>query len=153
MVELEGVEIANYGTHFKANKKLYLEYISAYASASSLGIDINDGDSEIYLEHFVGWAHNEKLQLPNAFLELIGQGDNVIKLKTSTVDKLVCQGIALTLRYFKPDMTTEAVIKHIAIQSYGGGNQYSHKILRKWLSAVDSRNSSTKPGPNKRLGA
>jgi len=65
--------------------------------------------------------------------------------------KKTVQAVARTLWDTCPDMRNEDMQKHPAILEYAGGNMYQGKnTLRDWLSEVDPRPSSSKPGPKKK---
>jgi hypothetical protein len=98
---------------------------------------------------FIKFAHSHDLDLPN---ELLEYADLKVKDKLTYdyIDKMSCQAVAKALWDEHPDMTIEEIINHKAIQIYAGGKTKSQSTLRKWVSAADTRDSKTKPGPDKK---
>jgi hypothetical protein len=99
---------------------------------------------------FIIIAHSHGLELPNELLEYAGLKVKE-KLSYDFVDKMSCQAVAKTLWLEHPDMTTEDIIYHKAIQQYAGGKTKSPSTLRKWISATDTRDPKSKPGPDKKV--
>lgn len=97
---------------------------------------------------FIKFAHNHNLDVPVELLEYAGLKVKD-KLDWNYVDKIACQAVAKTLWDEHPDMKTEEMINHNAIQLHAGGKTKSPTTLRRWLSEVDRRDSGKKPGPNK----
>jgi hypothetical protein len=98
---------------------------------------------------FIKFARNNGLDVPAELLEFAGL-IVMDKLTYDYVDKISCQAVARTLWDMYPDMTTEDIINHKAIQLHAGGKTKAYSTLRKWISAEDKRTSGTKPGPNKK---
>ena len=78
-------------------------------------------------------------------------GEKPQKLRDNQIDKLVCQGIALTLWDIDSHLTIEQMIKHKAIQKYGNAVLYKKpETIKSWLRTVDPREDDDKSDPNKK---
>ena len=73
-------------------------------------------------------------------------------VRTSQIDKQLCQAIARTLWHDNPNLTIKEICNHHAIQFFGNGRLYSGKnTLPDWISEVDPRPAEQKRGRPKKL--
>ena len=71
------------------------------------------------------------------------------KLQPRQIDCLTVKAVAQTLWDEDPNWSIDRLVHHQAIREYGNGRHYTEKTVRAWLSEVDPRDDSNKPGPAK----
>lgn len=73
------------------------------------------------------------------------------RLRSSQLDKLLCQAIAQTLWAEYPMINISAMARHKSINIYGNGGQYTdEKTVRNWLIEVAPAHLRNKPGRPKK---
>lgn len=135
------------GTEYINN--LHGEYVDHYEALKLNGVFLHKDEFIPFLKSESGFELGDDLW---AFVKPKKAADKPPrKLRDDQTDRLVCQGIARTLWEEYKDMTIEEMVKHKAIKNYGNAIQYSDpKTIKGWLSEVDPRDPSKKPGPKKK---
>ena len=101
-----------------------------------------------------GWGygydwHSEDLEVELAQDSQDASGEAI---RPSTMAKIACQQIAQALWKEQPNMTIADMVKHSAIQQYGGAAVYTPATVRVWLSATAPAEVSSKRGrPRKKI--
>jgi len=149
----EDVDYGNYGFQYKGvlagYTSLFVEYRECFCTRQTVE-ETDENKILVDVESFVAWADEKQIPMPNEFLELIGKGDPKIRLKSSTVDKLIIQGIAKVVWHYNPSLTKEEVKNTKFVQVFGCGKQYTDKKVLEWLTPADPRDPAKKTGPKKK---
>jgi len=93
---------------------------------------------------FMEWAKQKGVMIPKEFENLTKPKKRERTSKESSIDKKVCQAIALVLWDQDPNKSASAIARGKMIEKYGNGWNYEQKTITEWLREVSPKKNKIK---------
>lgn len=154
----------DFDKNIKDNNKLVFKIVMLGINSGKLKCDIFDwfvpelDDESIFSslnsfvakDEFLRFVEDRGLPVHSTLWESVRPAEaKEAKLRPEQEAKFVCQGVAIALWNTNPDMTITDMANEELLLSKGGGNMYSEKTRKDWVSEVDPRPKEKKTGPKR----